>query len=155
MTFPLWLFIVGYAIATTWLMINPYVPSFRGFPEMITGHTCVHLKGPNKQPIQPAVMVLQGGKPFFTDLLTNQTIGSYYDYTKRSPGSVAYHRIFLTSPVYHRQSLYTTLTRPNPIQYSTMHPTVRDIYAKRKLVWWERCMQHWGELTELQQKSDG
>ena len=147
MQIPFCLFIFGYFAATGWLMLNPYVPSFRDFPEMITGHTCVHLKGLKGQPIQPAVMVLLNGKPAFTDLLTNRTIGNYYAYTKKSPASVAYHRIFLTSPVYQRRSLYTTLTRPNPIQYSTLHPTVKAIYDRRTQVWWERCMQHWEELT--------
>jgi len=137
-----------YFCATLWIMFNPYVPSFEGFPEIAKGHTCVYLKGANRQPIQPAVMVLQGGKPFFTDLLTNRTIGNYYAYTKKSTVSVAYHRIFMVAPVYHGQSLYTILKSRNPIQYSTLHPKVKAIYDRRTQVWWERCMRHWTELTD-------
>jgi hypothetical protein len=113
------------------------------FPEIARGHTCVHLLTPGGIPYSPAVMLFppQTSKlsfPIFIDLYTNKTVTHYT--------GTSFRRIYMTSPVYRRQSLHHVLRSKPVFQFESMSPAVHQILDGRNTTWWTRCHRHWLEL---------
>ena len=114
------------------------------FPVLAAGHTAVHLVDQHGNPFAPAYMTFIGNEPRFYKLYTNESIGSYTDYTRFSRRSTAYRAIRTSTPLYRGYSLYRILYKTKPLKLT--HPTIKQIYEERKRVWWERCVRNWEEF---------
>ena len=119
----------------------PY--SFIPHPTIYEGHTAVHLMSQGR-PFAPAYMVFEQGIPQFYHLYTNQSIGSYREYTRLYSLAAAYKAIYTSTPMYKGYSLYRILTRVKPFRPES--PAIHRIFELRTRVWWERCVRNWEEF---------
>jgi hypothetical protein len=119
----------------------PY--SFIPHPTIYEGHTAVHLMSQGR-PFAPAYMVFEQGIPHFYHLYTNQSIGSYREYTHLYSQRAAYKAIYTSMPMYKGYSLYRILTRVKPFRPES--PAIHRIFELRTRVWWERCVRNWEEF---------
>jgi len=117
--------------------------TFAEFPIIYGGHTAVHQVDRYGSAVVPAYMVFLHGEPRFYRLYTNESIGSYIDYTRTTNRLTAYKSIRTSMPLYKGYSLFQILqTKP----HNLTHPAIKRIYEERKRVWWERCVYHWEEF---------
>ena len=122
-------------------LTSPRHQTFSRFPVIYEGHTPVHQVDQHGTPCNPAYMAFSNGEPIFYKLYTNETIGSYTEYTRVHQRSAAYRRIYTSAPLYRGYTLYGILTRAKP--FVPRDPLIKRIYEERRRVWWERCVRDW------------
>jgi hypothetical protein len=118
---------------------------FSAHPTIYQGHIAVHLLKEG-QPFAPAYMVFEQGEPRFYHLYTNQSIGSYREYTRLHSQKESYASIYTSTPMYKGYSLYRILTQVKPFRPHTA--AIRRIYELRKQIWWERCVRNWEQMSK-------
>jgi len=132
--------LIGSTLLYAFLWRPPSLRPFTNFPVIYGGHTAVHLIDGFGQPYEPASMAFLRGEPVFYKLYTNETIGSYREYTRIYSRASAYKSIYTSTPLYRGYSLLRILgTKP----FVPRSPAIKRIYAERKRVWWERCVRDW------------
>ena len=132
------------AVGAIYILVGASIPySFIAHPTIYEGHTAVHLMSQGR-PFAPAYMVFEEGIPHFYHLYTNQSIGSYREYTHLYSQRAAYKAIYTSTPMYKGYSLYRILTRVKP--FRPQSSAIHRIFELRKRVWWERCVRNWEEF---------